>query len=98
MQQRGTNPVYNVLPDIVGRLSVDETVAPAEYREIMGELSWGLSRKPKPTRSYLTREPNGANLAKLATSPRGGLSPCRCFCSGTDIKREVGASVFFIAL
>eukprot|EP00903_Cladosiphon_okamuranus_P005553 g5529.t1 len=36
--ERGTNPVYNVLPDIVGRLSVDETVAPAEYREIMDFL------------------------------------------------------------
>lgn len=36
-QQRGTNPIYNVLPDIVGRLSVDETLATAEYKEIMGE-------------------------------------------------------------
>lgn len=41
-RQRGTNPVYNVLPDIVGRLSVDENVAPAEYKKIMGEQS----RKP----------------------------------------------------
>lgn len=29
--------MYNVLPDIVGRLSVDETVDPHEYQEIMGE-------------------------------------------------------------
>ena len=35
--QRGTNPVYNVLPDIVGRLSLDENLAPVEYRKIMGE-------------------------------------------------------------
>ncbi|CAN0459226.1 unnamed protein product, partial [Hapterophycus canaliculatus] len=34
-QQRGTNPIYNVLPDIVGRLSVDEMLAPKEYQEIM---------------------------------------------------------------
>lgn len=37
-KQRGTNPVYNVLPDIVGRLSVDETLDPHEYQEIMGEV------------------------------------------------------------
>ena len=36
-RQRGNNPVYNVLPDIVGHLSKDEQLAPAEYRQIMGE-------------------------------------------------------------
>ncbi|CBN77248.1 conserved unknown protein [Ectocarpus siliculosus] len=36
--ERGTNPVYNVLPDIVGRLSLDETLDPHEYQEIMDFL------------------------------------------------------------
>ncbi|CAM9236529.1 unnamed protein product [Pylaiella littoralis] len=36
--ERGNNPVYNVLPDIVGRLSVDETVGAAEYKKIMDFL------------------------------------------------------------
>lgn len=37
--QRGTNPIYNVLPDIVGRLSVDETVSEIEFKQIMRECT-----------------------------------------------------------
>ncbi|CAM9543865.1 unnamed protein product [Discosporangium mesarthrocarpum] len=33
--KRGTNPIYNVLPDIVGRLSQDESINPEDFNSVM---------------------------------------------------------------
>ncbi|CAM9483812.1 unnamed protein product [Scytosiphon promiscuus] len=72
--ERGTNPIYNVLPDIVGRLSVDEMLAPKEYQEIMNFL---MQYVKKDKLTELLAEKLCARLA-ASTSDRQarGVSYC----------------------
>ena len=38
LSKRSNNPVYNLIPDVVGQMSVNETIKRAEFKTIMSFL------------------------------------------------------------
>ena len=77
LSRKHGNPIYNLLPDLLSRLSGDESIEPAVFQRIMTRLL-GFIDKDKQTESLADKFTNRFAEAALAKTPKPARDVAFC--------------------